>query len=115
MIAKLMDYSKHKYEQKKKQKEAKKNQHVPDLKEVQLSPVIQKHDIETKLNNARKFINNGDRVKVVMRLKGRMISHSEIGKKVMEDFFTALEDIAVMEKKLQLDERFFNMTLIKKK
>jgi translation initiation factor IF-3 len=115
MIAKLMDYSKHKYEQKKKQKEAKKNQHIPDLKEVQLSPVIQQHDIETKLNNARKFINNGDRVKVVMRLKGRMISHSDIGKKVMEDFFTALEDIAVMEKKLQLDDKFFNMTLIKKK
>jgi translation initiation factor IF-3 len=115
MVAKLMDYSKFKYEQKKKQKETKKNQHIPDLKEIQLSPVIQKHDVDVRLKNTRKFLEAGDRVKVVMRLKGRMISHSDIGKKVMEDFYTALEDIAVMEKKLQLDERFFNMTLIKKK
>jgi translation initiation factor IF-3 len=115
MVAKLMDYSKFKYEQKKKQKEAKKNQHIPDLKEIQLSPVIQKHDIDVRLKNARKFLESGDRVKVVMRLKGRMISHADIGKKVMEDFFSELQDIAVMEKKLQLDERFFNMTLIKKK
>jgi translation initiation factor IF-3 len=115
MVAKLMDYSKFKYEQKKKQKETKKNQHIPDLKEIQLSPVIQKHDVDVRLKNARKFLEAGDRVKVVMRLKGRMISHSDIGKKVMEDFYTALEDIAAMEKKLQLDERFFNMTLIKKK
>jgi translation initiation factor IF-3 len=115
MVAKLMDYSKFKYEQKKKQKEAKKNQHIPDLKEIQLSPVIQKHDVDVRLKNARKFLEAGDRVKVVMRLKGRMISHADIGRKVMEDFFASLEDIAVMEKKLQLDERFFNMTLIKKK
>jgi translation initiation factor IF-3 len=115
MVAKLMNYSKHKYEQKKKLKEAKKNQHVVNVKEIQLSPVIQKHDIDVRIKQTREFIADGDRVKVVMRLKGRMITHAEIGRKVMEDFFKAVEDIAVMEKKLQLDERFFNMTLIKKK
>lgn len=115
MVAKLMDYSKHKYEQKKKMKEAKKNQHIPDLKEVQLSPVIQKNDLDVKLKRARGFIEDGDRVKVVMRLKGRMITHSQIGKTVMENFYAGIQDIAVMEKKLQLEERNFSMTLVKKR
>ena len=115
MIAKLMNYSKHKYEQKKKMKEAKKNQKTPELKEIQLSPVIQQNDVNTKLNQTRKFIEGGDRVKVVMRLKGRMNDHPEIGKKIMDDFFTSIQDIAIMEKRLQLEEKSFTMTLIKKK
>jgi translation initiation factor IF-3 len=115
MIAKLMDYSKFKYEQKKKTKEAKKNQHNPDIKEIQLSPVIQKHDIETKLRHSRSFIEDGDKVKIVMRLKGRMIEHKDIGRKVIEGFIQSMADIAIVEKKLVLEEKSFYVTLTKKK
>ena len=85
-VAKLMDYKKFRFEQKKKAKEIKKNQKVTVVKEVQLSPVIDKHDLETKANIARKFILKDNKVKVTLRFKGRMIVHQDIGVKVMEEF-----------------------------
>jgi translation initiation factor IF-3 len=115
MVAKLMNYSKFKYEQKKKQKEAKKNQHIMDTKEIQLSPVIQEHDIKTKLNHAREFIADGDKVKITMRLKGRMIAHQEIGEGVIKNFIERMADIAVVDSKLKLDGKMFITTLLPKK
>jgi translation initiation factor IF-3 len=92
-----------------------KNQQVSDIKEIQLSPTIQKHDIETKLRQSRNFIEDGDKVKIVMRLRGRMIEHKDIGRAVIENFISMMSDIAVVEKKLVLEERSFYVTLTKKK
>jgi translation initiation factor IF-3 len=115
MVAKLLNYSKFKYEQKKKQKEAKKNQHVMDVKEIQLSPVIQEHDLNTKLNHAKRFIADGDKIKLTMRLKGRMMAHQPIGEGVMKNFIEQLAEVAVVDSKLKLDGNTFIATLLPKK
>jgi translation initiation factor IF-3 len=107
MVAKLLNYSKFKYEQKKKAKEAKKNQHNPEVKEVQLSPVIQENDVNTKLTHARKFITQGDKVKITMRMKGRMMSHQDIGENVIKNFIEKISDIAGVESKLKLEGNTF--------
>ena len=104
-VAKIMDYKKFKFEQKKKQKESKKNQKVTVVKEVQLSPVIDRHDLETKANIARKFIEKDNRLKVTMRFKGRMIGHQDIGLKIMNDFLEILNDIAQVDKEPKLEGR----------
>ena len=96
-VAKLMDYKKYRFEQKKKQKEIKKNQKVTVVKEVQLSPVIDKHDLETKANLARKFIEKENRVKVTLRFRGRMIVHQDLGVKVMQEFADQLADVAQID------------------
>ena len=114
-VAKLMDYKKFRFEQKKKQKEIKKNQKVTVVKEVQLSPVIDKHDLETKANIARKFIEKENKVKVTLRFKGRMIAHQELGVKVMQDFAQALEDIAQIDSAVKLEGKQLFMTLGPKK
>jgi len=110
-----MDYKKFKFEQKKKQKESKKNQKVTVVKEVQLSPVIDRHDLETKANIARKFIEKDNRLKVTMRFKGRMIGRQEIGLKVMNDFVEILSDVAQVEKEPKLEGRQLFMTVVPKK
>jgi len=115
MVAKLMNYSKFKYEQKKKQKEAKKNQHIMDVKEIQLSPVIQENDINTKLNHAKRFLADGDKVKLTMRLKGRMMAHQSIGETVMKNFIERLAEVATVDSKLKLDGNTFITTLLPKK
>ena len=114
-VAKIMDYKKFKYDQKKKQKEAKKNQHVTVVKEVQLSPVIDKHDLETKANLARKFIEKTNRVKVSLRFRGRMIAHQDLGFKVMQDFAAQLADVAQVDSEPKLDGKQLFMTLAPKK
>jgi translation initiation factor IF-3 len=106
-----MDYKKFRFEQKKKAKEIKKNQKVTVVKEVQLSPVIDKHDLETKANIARKFIQKDNKVKVTLRFKGRMIVHQDIGVKVMEEFATLLEDVAQVEANIKLEGKQLFMTL----
>ncbi|WP_162150609.1 translation initiation factor IF-3 [Acholeplasma equifetale] len=98
MVAKLLDYSKHRYDQQKKLKEMKKNQKVVDVKEIRLSPTIDKHDFETKLKRAQKFIDQGDKVKVTLRFRGRMITHSELGLEQVEKFIEKLENIIVEAK-----------------
>ena len=85
-VAKIMDYGKFKFEYQKKQKEQRKRQSVVTVKEVRLSPVIDKGDFETKLRNGRKFLEKGNKVKVSIRFKGRMITHKEIGAKVLAEF-----------------------------
>ena len=114
-VAKLMDYKKFKFEQKKKQKEIKKNQKITVVKEVQLSPVIDKHDLETKANLARKFIQKDNKVKVTLRFKGRMIMHQDLGFKVMQEFADNLADVGQIESQIKLEGKQLFMTIGPKK
>ena len=114
-VAKLMDYKKFRFEQKKKQKEIKKNQKVTVVKEVQLSPVIDKHDLETKANIARKFIQKDNKVKVTLRFKGRMIMHQDLGYKVMQEFADTLADVGQIENQIKLEGKQLFMTIVPKK
>lgn len=95
MVAKLLDYSKHRYDQQKKLKEMKKNQQIVKLKEIKLSPTIDKHDFDTKLRNAQKFINGGDKLKVSLRFRGRMITHKDIGFEQVNKFVELLQGVVV--------------------
>lgn len=114
-VAKLMDYKKFKFEQKKKQKEIKKNQKITVVKEVQLSPVIDKHDLETKANLARKFIQKDNKVKVTLRFKGRMIMHQDLGFKVMQEFADSLADVGQIDSQIKLEGKQLFMTIGPKK
>jgi translation initiation factor IF-3 len=105
-----MDYSKFCYDQKKREKEAKKNQKVVEIKEIRMSPSIDTNDFNTKAKNAMKFLKDGDKVKVSIRFRGRQISHSEIGLEVMKDFAERLQDIAVVERRPLTEGR--NMTMV---
>ncbi len=105
MVAKFMDYSKYRYEQQKKLREMKKSQHIVELKEIRLSPTIDKHDLETKLKHAIKFLEKGDKVKLSIRFYGRMITHSEVGRQVMYSFITAVGDKATIELRPKMDGR----------
>ncbi|MEI5905507.1 translation initiation factor IF-3 [Bacillus spongiae] len=104
-VARIMDYGKFKFEQQKKDKEARKNQKVINLKEVRLSPTIDEHDFNTKLRNARKFLEKGDKVKASIRFKGRAITHKEIGQRVLDRFAEACKDVATIESKPKMDGR----------
>nr|WP_179959780.1 translation initiation factor IF-3 [Streptococcus mutans] len=110
-VARIMDYGKFKFEYQKKQKEQRKKQSVVTIKEVRLSPVIDKGDFETKLRNGRKFLEKGNKVKVSIRFKGRMITHKEIGAKVLADFAEATQDIAIIEQRAKMDGRQMFMQL----
>ena len=115
-VAKIMDYTKFKFEQKKKQKEAKKKQAVVSVKEVRLSPVIDQNDFDTKLRQAIKFLEKGDKVKVSIRFKGRMITHQDVGRQVMDKFAQATKEVAVVEQRAKMDGRqmFLQLAPIKK-
>ena len=110
-VCKLMDYDKHRYEQSKREREMRKNQKVISVKEVQLSATIEENDVQTKAKNAIKFLQGGDKVKVSIRFRGRQITHSEIGLKVMQDFIDRTKDVAVVEKRPALDGRHMIMIL----
>ena len=110
-VAKVMDYGKFKFEYQKKQKDQRKKQSVVTVKEVRLSPVIDKGDFETKLRNARKFLEKGNKVKVSIRFKGRMITHKEVGAKVLAEFAEATQDIAIIEQRAKMDGRKMFMQL----
>lgn len=102
-VCKILDYGRYHFEQQKKAKEAKKKQHITELKALRLSPVIDKHDFETKLRHARTWLEAGMKVKVDMRFRGRLITRLEVGKKIMNDFVEAVEDIANIEKAPAMD------------
>ena len=110
-VCKLMDYDKHRYEQSKREREMRKNQKVVSVKEVQLSATIEENDVQTKAKNAVKFLQAGDKVKVSIRFRGRQITHSEIGLKVMQDFIERTKDVATVEKRPSLDGRHMIMIL----
>ena len=110
-VCKLMDYHKHRYEQAKREREMRKNQKVISVKEVQLSATIEENDVQTKAKNAIKFLQGGDKVKVSIRFRGRQITHTEIGLKVMQDFVDRTKDVAVVEKRPSLEGRHMIMIL----
>ncbi|WP_026884068.1 translation initiation factor IF-3 [Clostridium akagii] len=114
-VCRIMDYNKFLYEQSKKQKEAKKNQKTLEIKEVRLSATIEDHDIEIKAKNAKKFLANGDKVKVAIRFRGRQNNYRNLGNKVFDQFLSKMEDLAVVEKSAQLEGRNMFMVLGPKK
>lgn len=113
-VAKIMDYGKYKFEQQKKEKEARKKQKVINVKEVRLSPSIEEHDFNTKLRNALRFLSKGDKVKASIRFKGRAITHKEIGQRVLERFAEGCKDVAIVETQPKMDGRNMFMVLAPK-
>ena len=110
-VCKVMDYGKFRFEKAKKEKEARKNQKVIDIKEVRLSLNIDTHDFETKANHARRFLSDGNKVRVVMKFKGREMSHMNIGKEILEKFEEACSELGTVDKKPVLDGRFMSMVI----
>jgi translation initiation factor IF-3 len=109
-----MDYGKYRFEQQKREKEARKNQKVINVKEVRLSPTIDEHDFNTKLRNGRKFLEKGDKVKATIRFRGRAITHKEIGQQVLNRFAEECNDLATVETKPRMDGRSMFLVLAPK-
>ena len=109
-VCRIMDYGKYRFERDKKEKEVKKKQ-VIELKEIQLSCRIDTHDFETKARHAQKFLESGNKVRVVMRFKGREMSHMDIGKEVLEKFREAISEYGTVDKPPVLEGRFFSMVV----
>ena len=114
-VCKIVDYGKFKYEQTRKEKEAKKKQKVVEIKEIRLSPNIDSNDLNTKVNAAKKFISKGDRVKVTLRFRGREMAHMNTSKHILDDFAQALADIAVVDKAPKVEGRSMTMFLAEKR
>ena len=108
-VCRVMDYGKYRFEQTKKEKEAKKNQRIIEVKEIRMSPGIDTNDFNTKLKNAQKFLSDGDRVKVSVRFRGREMAHTDIGEVLLRDFADKCAEIANMDKAPKLEGR--NMSL----
>lgn len=113
-VCRIMDFGKYCFEQAKKEKEAKKNQHVVDVKEIQLSLKIEEHDIQTKANNAIRFLKNGDKVKVVVRFRGREMAHTEFGNVLLKKFAELCSEFGMVEKEPKLEGRNMAMFLASK-
>ena len=114
-VCKIMDYGKFKFEQAKKEKENRKNQKVVEIKEVQLSMTIDVVDLAVKAKQATKFLGEGNKVKVSIRLRGRQMAHANLGRDVMNNFFEGLKEIAVIEKPINMEGRNIIMILAPKK
>ena len=104
-VARIIDYGKYRYEQQKKEKEQRKSQKTVSLKEVRLSPSIDEHDYQTKLRQAVKFLEKGDKVKVSIRFRGRAITHKDLGRDVIMDFIDDTKEIAVVESYPKMEGR----------
>ena len=114
-VCKIIDYGKYRYELAGKEKEAKKKQKTVEVKEVRLSPNIETNDLNTKVNNAKKFISKGNKVKVTLRFRGREMAHMQQSKHILDDFAKLLEDVAVVEKPAKLEGRSMSMVLTEKR
>ena len=114
-VCKIVDYGKYKYEQVRKEKDARKKQKTIEIKEIRLSPNIDTNDLNTKANAARKFLSKGNRVKITMRFRGREMAHMSSSKHVLDDFAESLSDIAVVEKPPKVEGRTMTITLAEKK
>ena len=110
-VCKIMDYGKFRFEQGKREKEAKKNQHVVEIKEIRMSPGIDVGDFNTKLKNAQKFLADGNRVKVSVRFRGREMAHTDIGEQLLIRFGEGCAEVANVDKKPKLDGRFMTLFL----
>ncbi|WP_205700122.1 translation initiation factor IF-3 [Erysipelothrix sp. HDW6C] len=102
-VAKILDYGRYRYELQKKNKDAKRNQHVTQIKPLRLSPVIDQHDFDTKLRHARKWLEEGTKVKVDMRFRGRMMTRIDVGRKTMDRFIEECKDLGSVEKMPKLE------------
>lgn len=114
-VCKIIDYGKYKYEQARKEKEAKKKQKTVEVKEVRLSPNIDTNDLNTKINNAKKFISKGNKVKVTLRFRGREMAHVQQSKHILDDFAETLADVAIVEKPAKMEGRAMSMVLAEKR
>lgn len=113
-VCKIMNYGKYKFEQAKREKEAKKKQKVFELKEIRVTPNIEEHDFGFKSKNARKFIEDGAKVKITVRFRGREVNNSKAGENVLNKFIEKLEDVATVEKQPKLEGRNMFTILAKK-
>ncbi len=114
-VCKIVDYGKFKYEQTRKEKEAKKKQKTIEIKEIRLSPNIDTNDLNTKVSAARKFLSKGDRVKITLRFRGREMAHMNSSKHILDDIAEALADIASVEKAPKVEGRSMTMFLCEKR
>ena len=114
-VCKIVDYGKFRYEQSRKEKQARKNQKIVEIKEIRLSPNIEENDLKTKVNAARKFLSKGNKVKVAMRFRGREMAHVSYSRHIMDEFAEAVGDIAVVDKAPKMEGRFMTMMLSEKK
>lgn len=105
-VCKIVNYGKYRFEQQKKAKEAKKNQHQTTVKEIQLTPQIGMHDMETKVRAATKFLHEGNKVKAGVRFRGRQLTHVEIGQEVLDKFIGLLSEVGQVEKEANLDGKW---------
>ncbi|MFH1753838.1 MAG: translation initiation factor IF-3 [Candidatus Omnitrophota bacterium] len=113
-VCKIMDYSRFKYEQEKKDREAKKKQHIVHLKEIKMSSKIQEHDYQTKLNHLRKFLERKDRAKVTMFFRGREMAHMDLGRKILERIKDDLADVAEPEGGAKKEGKLLMITFVPK-
>lgn len=113
-VARIMDYGKFKFEQQKREKEARRKQRVINVKEVRLSPTIEEHDFNTKLRNAHRFLEKGDKVKASIRFRGRAITHKDIGQRVLDRFAEECAELATIESKPRMDGRSMFLVLAPK-
>ena len=114
-VCKLLNYGKYRFEQQKRAKEAKKNQRIIEVKEIQLTPQIGAHDMETKARAAMKFLSEGNKVKVGVRFRGRQMTHLEVGQEAMDKFIALLSDYAVVEKPSAMEGKWMYAILAPKK
>ena len=114
-VCKIIDYGKYRYELARKEKEARRKQKTIDVKEVRLSPNIDKNDLNTKINQARKFLSKGDKVKVTLRFRGRELAHVNSSKVILDEFAQQLADIAVIDRKPKFEGRSMIMYLTEKR
>ncbi len=114
-VCRIVDYGKFRYEQTRKEKDAKKKQKTMEVKELRLSPNIDTNDLNTKINAARKFLTKGDKVKITLRFRGREMAHMNNSKHILDDFAKAVSDIAVIDKAPKVEGRSMTMFLAQKK
>ena len=113
-VCKIMNYGKYKFEQAKKEKEAKKKQTIAEIKEIRITPNIEEHDFGFKAKNARKFLEDGNKVKITVRFRGRELNNTKMGEEVLSQFIKNLEDVSVVEKKPKLEGKNMFIILAKK-
>ena len=113
-VCKIMNYGKYKFEQAKKEKEAKKKQKTLEIKEIRITPNIEEHDFGFKCKNARKFIEDGNKLKITVRFRGREVNNSKMGESVLNRFIEELSDISVVEKNPKLEGKNMFIMLAKK-
>ncbi len=114
-VCKIMDYGKFKFEQGKKEKEMKKNQKTINVKEIRMSARVEEHDLDVKAKNCRKFLLNGDKVKVSVRFRGREMAYTDVGKEILLKFAEKIANVGEIEKKPKLEGRSMVMYLVEKK